>query len=161
MVLVTDADAAIEFDGRSRRCCSNRRWRCKWLVAGMPAPASLSCALVRRRPDPDDTIAMEKLAEARTNLRRLVFQLTDLGLPITPHYEREGGLAFELLSSYSNNEKIIFGQAKAIVTIELAEPSTFAASHCGSSSATVPRHARARPSRGGELLPERPGGDGP
>ena len=96
MVWVPDVDAAIEVDGRSWRCCSNRHWRCNWLVAEDADSAHcLSCALVRRRPDPDDTIAMEKLAEARTALRRLVFQLTDLGLPITPHYQRDGGLAFD------------------------------------------------------------------
>ena len=122
MVSVTDAEAAIEVDGRIWRCCANRHWLCNWLVTEDAGTAHcLSCALVRRRPDPDDTIAMEKLAEARTNLRRLVFQLTDLGLPITPHYEREGGLAFDLLSSYSDNEKIMIGHANGVVTIDLVE----------------------------------------
>jgi hypothetical protein len=77
--------------------------------------------LIRRRPDPDDTIAMEKLAEARMALRRLVFQLQDLGLPIVPYYEREGGLAFDLVSSYSNGEKVMIGHANGVITIDLVE----------------------------------------
>jgi hypothetical protein len=84
-------------------------------------PQCLACSLVRRRPDPDDTIAMEKLADARATLRRLIFQLRDLGLPIDPFYEHEGGLAFDLLSSYSNNEKVMIGHANGVITIDLVE----------------------------------------
>ena len=64
---------------------------------------------------------MEKLAEARTNLRRLVFQLTDLGLPITPHYEREGGLASTCCRATPNNEQVMIGHANGIITIDLVE----------------------------------------
>ena len=38
----------------------------------------------------------------RAALRRLVYQLDDIGLPIDPFWRRDGGLAFDLLSSYSD-----------------------------------------------------------
>jgi hypothetical protein len=77
--------------------CSNRDWRCNWLVAeDAGAARCLSCRLNRRRPDSSDTIALEKLADASRVMRRLLVQLAELGLPVEPFYEREGGLAFDL-----------------------------------------------------------------
>ncbi|WP_068272328.1 zinc-binding metallopeptidase family protein [Aldersonia kunmingensis] len=122
MVLVEGENGAVTVDGSGWHACSNRHWLCNWLVADdSGTPLCLACSLVRRRPDSDDTIAMEKLAEARTALRRLVFQLRDLELPITPFYDRDGGLAFDLLSTYSNNEKVLIGHANGVITIDLVE----------------------------------------
>ena len=63
-------------------------------------------SLIRREPYADDTIAREKLAPTAVALRRLVYQLDDLGLPIEPYWRRDGGLAFDLLSSYSTGERV-------------------------------------------------------
>ena len=44
----------------------------------------------------------------------------DLGLPIVPFHEREGGLGFDLVSS-RGGERVIIGHANGIITIDLAE----------------------------------------
>ena len=63
-----------------------------------------SCRLTRRRPESDDTIALEKLAETAVAKRRLIVQLLELGLPIVPFHERDGGLGFDLVSSRSGEQ---------------------------------------------------------
>jgi hypothetical protein len=75
---------------------------------------------VRRKPDADDTIILEKMADANIDKRRLLVQLLRLGLPITPYYEQEGGLAFDLLSSTSG-ERVSIGHANGVITLDLAE----------------------------------------
>ena len=80
-----------------------------------------SCSLTRRQPPASDTVAWEKLADAGVAKRRLMVQLLELGLPIVPFYEREGGLGFDLLSSYSENKPVMIGHANGIITIDLAE----------------------------------------
>ncbi|WP_233213624.1 putative zinc-binding metallopeptidase [Mycobacterium hubeiense] len=47
------------------------------------------------------TIAREKLVPTAAALRRLVYQLLDIGLPAEPFWRRNGGLAFDLVSSYT------------------------------------------------------------
>jgi hypothetical protein len=59
--------------------------------------------------------------QAAVALRRLVYQLHDLGLPIDPYWRRDGGLAFDLLSSYSTDERITIGHANGVITIDLVE----------------------------------------
>ena len=54
-------------------------------------------------------------------LRRLIYQLADIGLPVDPYWRRDGGLAFDLLSSYSTGEKILIGHADGVITIDLVE----------------------------------------
>ena len=63
-------------------------------------------SLIRREPDASDTIAREKLVPTAAALRRLVFQLLDIGLPVDPFWRRDGGLAFDLVSSYSEGERV-------------------------------------------------------
>jgi hypothetical protein len=112
----------VSVDGRTWFPCSNRDWRCNWLVAAdAGAGRCLSCRLNRRRPDASDTIALEKLADAMLVLRRLLVQLAELGLPIDPFYLREGGLAFDLLSSDSGQERVTIGHANGVITIDLIE----------------------------------------
>ena len=41
--------------------------------------------------------------------------------PIDPFWSRDGGLAFDLLSSYSTGEKVIIGHANGVITIDLVE----------------------------------------
>ncbi len=124
MLALTDAEARI--DGRTWvRCTQHEPLRCNWLVP-VEADAGargrcLADSSIRREPAPDDTIAREKLVPTAAALRRLVYQLVDLGLPVDPFWRREGGLAFDLLSSYSTGEKILIGHANGVITIDLVE----------------------------------------
>lgn len=102
--------------------CANRGWDCNWLL---PADAGVArcfaCRSNRNRPASDDTIALEKLAEASKAKRRLLIQLADLGLPVDLYHDREGGLAFDLLSSYSGDGPVTTGHASGVITIDLVE----------------------------------------
>ena len=72
-------------DGQTWYTCSNRGWDCNWLVwEDAPAGRCFSCRLTRRRPDPGDTVALDKLAKTEEAKRRLIVQLGDLGLPVVP-----------------------------------------------------------------------------
>ena len=75
-----------------------------------------ACRLTRTRPT-DDAVAEWATAEAAK--RRLVFELLELGLPVQGYREREGGLAFDLLSSESG--PVTTGHADGVVTLDLAE----------------------------------------
>lgn len=113
---------SIDIDGVRWSPCSNRDWRCNWLVADDAGSGQCSsCRLTRQRPDASDTIALEKLADAAGVKRRLLVQLAELGLPVVPFYEREGGLAFDLLSSYSGQGRVTIGHANGVITIDLVE----------------------------------------
>ncbi len=112
----------VLIDGRLWRACGNRDWQCNWLVEdGIATASCLSCRLVRRRPDLDDTLALEKLAEANADKRRLLAQCLHLRLPVESYADREGGLGFDLLSSRSSGQRITIGHANGIITIDLAE----------------------------------------
>jgi len=119
----TPADPqGVEVDGERWFPCGNRPWGCNWLVAESAGMGRcFSCSLTRRQPPASDTVAWEKLADAGVAKRRLMVQLLELGLPIVPFYEREGGLGFDLLSSFSENKPVMIGHANGIVTIDLAE----------------------------------------
>ena len=80
-----------------------------------------ACRLIRRQPDADDTMAWEKLATAAVDLRRLLVQLPELGLPMVGWHEREGGLGFDLFSSRTANTPVMIGHANGIITIDLVE----------------------------------------
>lgn len=102
--------------------CANRSWNCNWVVADDDDHTRCgSCRLTRRRPAADDTLALEKLADTAVAKRRLLVQLTQLGLPIESYEERDGGLGFDLLSSRSDNSPVTIGHANGIITIDLAE----------------------------------------
>ncbi len=115
-----DPDGTVIDDARWVRCV-NWAWQCNWMVAqDDESGRCFACRLTRRRPDSDDTIALEKLADTSVALRRLLVQLLGLGLPVVPYYVREGGLAFDLLSSRSG-EPVVIGHADGVITIDLAE----------------------------------------
>ena len=108
-------------DGSRWVRCANWSWQCNWLVSvDDESSRCVACRLTRRRPASDDTIALEKLADTAVALRRLLVQLFELGLPVVPYYERDGGLAFDLLSSRSG-EPVVIGHANGVITIDLAE----------------------------------------
>ncbi len=112
----------VDIDGAVWYTCSNRTWGCNWLVReDAPAGRCFSCRLTRRRPEPDDTVAMEKLAKTEEAKRRLVIQLGDLGLPVVGWDMTDGGLGFDLISSLSTGEPVIIGHANGIITLDLAE----------------------------------------
>ena len=109
-------------DGVTWYTCSERDWGCNWLVReDAPAGRCFSCRLTRTRPDANDTIALEQLAQTEQSKRRLILQFSDLGLPIVPWDVRPGGLGFDLISSRSDGSRVITGHANGIITIDLAE----------------------------------------
>jgi hypothetical protein len=124
--MVALSDGAAVVDGvRWTLCTQSGPLACNWLASESTDVAArgrcLAHSLIRREPDPDDTIAREKLLAATLALRRLVYQLHDLGLPVDPYWRFDGGLAFDLLSSYSTSERITIGHAGGVITIDLVE----------------------------------------
>jgi len=88
MVALTDGAATID-DVTWVRCTQAGPLGCNWLApeaqdAGQRGRC-LPDSLIRREPAPDDTMAREKLVPTAVALRRLVYQLDDLGLPIDPY----------------------------------------------------------------------------
>ena len=121
-ILVLDDDGAVTADGVTRlRCANFTVAQCNWL-ADENAPGGLceSCGLTRTRPADDDVDALPEYGDAETAKRRLVFELTELGLPIVSRQEDpEGGLAFDLLSSRLS--PVVTGHADGVITLDLAE----------------------------------------
>jgi len=126
MLPVVDGSAVVGSDPGSEWvwCTQHGTLGCNWLA---PAESTyergrcLSDSLIRREPAADDTLAREKLVPTAEALRRLVYQLDELGLPVDPFWRRDGGLAFDLLSSYTTGEKVIIGHAGGVVTIDVVE----------------------------------------
>ena len=125
MIATSEGRAVI--DGRAWIACTRSvSLGCNWLVPeeqefGAEQGQCLAHSLIRREPEADDTIAMEKLASTAFALRRLIYQLIDIGLPVEPYWRRDGGLAFDLLSSYSGGERVVIGHAGGVITIDLVE----------------------------------------
>ena len=124
-MVVTDGDAATIDGQRWVRCTQRSTLNCNWLaLEDSEAYARGRCrahSLIRREPAPDDTLAREKLVTTGDALRRLVYQLDDLALPIDPWWQQDGGLAFDLLSSYTTGKKVIIGHADGVITIDVVE----------------------------------------
>ncbi|MGH3755131.1 MAG: zinc-binding metallopeptidase family protein [Pseudonocardiaceae bacterium] len=119
---VTERRSLIRFDDGTglRRCANLRLASCNWLVTGMdPGALCLSCRLTRMRPPDSDADAMLAFADAEAAKRRVVFQMLELGLPLTSWIDEPGGLGYDLLSS--RYEKVVTGHQDGIVTIDLAE----------------------------------------
>src|SRR4051794_33157540 len=103
MVAVDERGASID-GAQWIRCTQNTTLGCNWLAPSEQAEFErgrcLAHSLMRREPDADDTLAREKLVPTAAALRRLVYQLDDIGLPIEPFWradDRRGalpGLAF-------------------------------------------------------------------
>ncbi|MEP9395411.1 putative zinc-binding metallopeptidase [Gordonia sp. VNQ95] len=127
--LVVASEEGVDIDGQRWERCSNwERNGCNWMTLSEVSEENAGLrglcfpdSLVRRRPDPSDTIACEKLASTTFDLRMLVFQLVDLGLPVEPYWRSKGGLAFDLLSSLSEGHQVLIGHANGVITIDLAE----------------------------------------
>lgn len=125
MVATSSGTAVI--DGQVWNICSRApSLGCNWLVPaeeefGGQQGRCLAHSMIRREPPADDTIAVEKLWSTGIALRRLVYQLIDIGLPVDPYWCKDGGLAFDLLSSYSAGEKVVTGHDGGVITIDLVE----------------------------------------
>src|SRR5258707_15620334 len=124
MVAIADGSATI--DGRHWvRCTQYGPLRCNWLAVAEQTEYErgrcLADSLIRREPAADDTLAREKLVPTAAALRRLIYQLDDIGLPVDPFWRHDGGLAFDLLSSYTTGKKVIIRHANGVITIDLVE----------------------------------------
>lgn len=127
--LVVASEDGVEIDGVRWVRCSNWNDRnCNWLTLAEVDEANaglrgrcLPESLIRRQPDPGDSIAFDKFISACMDLRMLVYQLVDLGLPVDPFWRTEGGLAFDLISSMTTGKQVIIGHANGVITIDLAE----------------------------------------
>jgi hypothetical protein len=109
-------------DARDYKLCDNLHLaRCNWLVSVDDEDGLCeSCALTRTRPNDDDIEALEEFAQAEDAKRRLIFELSVLGLPIVSRETQpDNGLAFDLLSS--REQKIFTGHADGVITLDLAE----------------------------------------
>lgn len=108
-------------DDSTHHPCARRDLACNWAVPHKAQAASCyACRLIRRRPDPDDFVALATLADTQQSQRRLLVDLAALGLPVVPYRVREGGLAFDLLSSTSGQGPVGIGHADGLITINLA-----------------------------------------
>ncbi|MCV6962729.1 hypothetical protein BST27_23615 [Mycobacterium intermedium] len=124
-MVATSSNAAV-IDGQTWTACTKRAdLGCNWLVSEDQDLSArgrcLADSLIRREPDADDTIAVEKLVSTGIALRRLIYQLIDIGLPVDAYWRKDGGLAFDLLSSYSAGERVVIGHAGGVITIDLVE----------------------------------------
>ena len=102
--------------------CAHWERGCNWLTADdSESGRCFADSFVREGPAPDDTEAMSELDSTLKDLRRLIFELMDLGLPIQPYYADPHGLAFDLLSSKTLGRPVTTGHANGVITIDLAE----------------------------------------
>ena len=104
-----------------RHTCGNRVLAaCNWLTADATSTLCPSCRLTRTRPADTDSDALGAFAAAETAKRRLVLELTELGLPLDGRdVHPDTGLAFDLLSSAA--EGVTTGHADGLITLDLAE----------------------------------------
>lgn len=117
-----DGVAEAEVDGATWKMCANLNTaRCNWLVDTADTDdLCVSCRLTRTRPADDDIDAMAAYADAETNKRRVVLELTELGLPIVGRDEDTAtGLVFDLLSSAE--QQVMTGHDNGLITLDLAE----------------------------------------
>jgi hypothetical protein len=113
-----DSREIVARDAHGHPCANDELAACNWLApsAGALCPA---CALTRTRPADDDPAGLAVVPVAEAAKRRLLFELHELGLPVESWREREGGLAFDLLSS--TDEPVTTGHADGVIVLDLAE----------------------------------------
>jgi hypothetical protein len=112
----------LTVDGRGWVRCAHWEQGCNWLTADDSASGCCYAdSFVREGPAPDDTEAMAELDSTLKELRRLIFELIDLGLPVHPYYADPQGLAFDLLSSKTLGRPVTIGHSNGVITIDLAE----------------------------------------
>ncbi|NGP04143.1 hypothetical protein G6038_01325 [Rhodococcus sp. 14C212] len=105
---------------RYRLCDNLHLARCNWIVGRDEPGLCRSCRLTRTRPADDDPEALAAFADAEAAKRRLIVELTELGLPLTGRdTDPDTGLAFDLLSS--RDEQVLTGHASGVISLDLAE----------------------------------------
>ncbi|MGQ0630819.1 MAG: zinc-binding metallopeptidase family protein [Sporichthyaceae bacterium] len=107
--------------GPDTRCVQAALAACNWVRDPADAEGRCPCcALTRTRPADHDGAALTAFARAQAALRRLLYQLDDLRLPVIGRAaDPRNGLAFDLLSSAQ--ERVITGHAHGVITLDLAE----------------------------------------
>ncbi|MBT0565342.1 putative zinc-binding metallopeptidase [Williamsia sp. CHRR-6] len=122
-IVTVGDDGTAEVDGTALiRCANNLVASCNWLVPQRVGGEAMceSCRLTRTRPGDGDTDALTEFAVAEAAKRRVVLELTELGLPIVARTDDPAtGLAFDLLSSAE--QSVITGHADGVITLDLAE----------------------------------------
>ena len=104
--------------------------RCNWLVTAGGDSLCRSCVLTRTATGGRGRGGRGEFVRAEAAKRRLIFQLDELGLPITPRDDAAGtGLAFDLLSS--TERKVITGHDDGVITLDLAEADDKHREHLG------------------------------
>ncbi|WP_405159440.1 putative zinc-binding metallopeptidase [Nocardia sp. NBC_01499] len=132
-----DSMTGVVDASRFRLCDNLHVAQCNWLVevpeAGIEATEQAangtgkpmlceSCRLTRTRPNDLDAAGLAAFAEAEAAKRRLIVELTELGLPIVGRdQDQNRGLAFDLLTSASG--KVVTGHKNGVITLDLAEAS--------------------------------------
>ncbi|MDT5232431.1 MAG: hypothetical protein QOI39_2931, partial [Mycobacterium sp.] len=120
--MVCAPSQTLTVDGRGWARCAHWERGCNWLTADDSGSGRCYAdSFVREGPAPDDTEAMAELDSTLKALRRLIFELMDLGLPIRPYYADRHGLAFDLLSSKTLGQPVTTGHSNGVITIDLAE----------------------------------------
>jgi hypothetical protein len=120
--MVCAPSQTLTVDGRGWARCAHWERGCNWLTADDSGSGRCYAdSFVREGPAPDDTEAMAELDSTLKALRRLIFELMDLGLPIHPYYADRHGLAFDLLSSKTLGRPVTTGHSNGVITIDLAE----------------------------------------
>jgi hypothetical protein len=114
-------DEGVRVDGPAARCTNVDVAACNWLAPpDRRSGLCDSCALTRTRPADSDLDALPAFAEAEAAKRRLILELTELGLPLRGRdVDPDSGLCFDLLSSA--DERVITGHADGVITLDLAE----------------------------------------
>ena len=111
--------AGVRVDGTGQACVNRELAACNWLTDAQH-PLCRSCALTRTRPADADLAALPLFAEAEAAKRRMVVELTELGLPINGRdVDPATGLCFDLLSSES--AQVMTGHDDGVITLDLSE----------------------------------------
>ncbi len=94
---------------------------CNWAVrADDDNPLCEACRLNEAIPDLSNPAHLEAWKSLEAGKRRLVYTLTELGLPIESREQREKGMAFSFMAD-TENEKVFTGHAEGLVTININE----------------------------------------
>jgi hypothetical protein len=122
--LTVDGDLLRPADGApdAFRHCGNRlAARCNWLIpVDDPSTLCSSCRLTTVRPNDGEADAMAAFADAESAKRRLIYQLGDLGLPISGlDTDPVSGVSFEFLSSRGRD--VTTGHENGVITLDLSE----------------------------------------
>jgi hypothetical protein len=104
----------------SRRCANRELAACNGLV-DEPGTLCASCRRTRTRPADGGAAGLGGFPVAEAAKRRLLFELGELGLPVTGAGTPVGGLHFDLLSSPGGARGVVTGHADGLITLDLAE----------------------------------------